>query len=145
MTRKYAEIFYWKNVSSFCSTKATHIFSAKNIRIFYIESAKTVNEMTLNKLIKLTTFWTTGPWLIFAGHSGSVWFASNWWSGGPRFDHCWVQQHSFMEIDHKYFLWSFSPFLWFKKGSCQFLVKECVQVLVNCLETKLAQEKSVVR
>ena len=30
-----------------CSAKATHIFSAKNIRILYIESAKTVNEMTL--------------------------------------------------------------------------------------------------
>ena len=61
MIRKYAEIFCWKNVSSFCSAKATHIFSAKNIRILYIESAKTVNEMTLNKLVKLTTLWTTGP------------------------------------------------------------------------------------
>ena len=40
-----------KNVSSFCSAKATHIFSAKNIRTLYIESAKTVNEMTLNELI----------------------------------------------------------------------------------------------
>ena len=30
-------------------------FSAKNIRILYIESAKTVNEMTLNELVKLTT------------------------------------------------------------------------------------------
>ena len=59
---KYAEIFCWKNVSSFCSAKATHIFSAKNIRILYIESAKTVNEMTLNELVKLTTLWTTGPW-----------------------------------------------------------------------------------
>ena len=58
--RKYAEIFCWKNVSSFCSAKATHIFSAKNIRILYIESAKTVNEMTLNELVKLTTLWTTG-------------------------------------------------------------------------------------
>ena len=38
------------NVSSFCST-----FSAKNIRILYIESAKTVNEMTLNELVKLMT------------------------------------------------------------------------------------------
>ena len=55
-------IFCWKNVSSFCSAKATHIFSAKNIRILYIESAKTVNEMTLNELVKLTMlFWTTGP------------------------------------------------------------------------------------
>ena len=52
--------------------KATHIFSAKkcesysyffskNIRILYIESSKTVNEMTLNELVKLTTLWTTGP------------------------------------------------------------------------------------
>ena len=42
----YTEIFCCKNVSA----KATHIFSAKNIRILYIESAKTVNEMTRNKL-----------------------------------------------------------------------------------------------
>ena len=54
--------FCWKNVSSFCSAKATHILSAKNIRILYIESAKIVNEMTLNELLKLMTLWTTGPW-----------------------------------------------------------------------------------
>ena len=48
-------------MSSFCTAKATHIFSAKNIRILYIESAKTVTEMTLNELVKLTTLWTTGP------------------------------------------------------------------------------------
>ena len=66
MIRKYAEIFCWKNVSSFCSAKATHIFSTKNIRILYIESAKTVNEMTLNELVKLTMLWTTGPRLIWA-------------------------------------------------------------------------------
>ena len=41
--------------------KATHIFSAKSIRILYIESAKTVNEMTFNELVKLRTLWTTGP------------------------------------------------------------------------------------
>ena len=46
--------------------KATHIFSAKNIRILYIESTKTVNEMTLNELVKLTTLWTTGPRIL--GH-----------------------------------------------------------------------------
>ena len=61
MIRKFAEIFCWKNVSSFCIAKATHIFSAKNIILLYIESAKTVNEMTLNELVKLTTLWTTGP------------------------------------------------------------------------------------
>ena len=50
-----------KNVSS-CKSYS-HFFSAKNIRILCIESAKTVNEMTLNELVKLTTLWTTGPWL----------------------------------------------------------------------------------
>ena len=34
----------------------------------------------------------------------------------------------------KYFLWSFSLFRWFKKGICQFLAKECAQILVNHLE-----------
>ena len=59
------KFFAEKNVSSYCSSaKATHIFSAKNIRILCIESAKTVNEMTLNKLIKLTMLWTTGPWMF---------------------------------------------------------------------------------
>ena len=49
---------------AFAVQNATHIFfSAKNIRILYIESAKKVNEMTLNELVKLTTLWTTGPWL----------------------------------------------------------------------------------
>ena len=32
---------------------ATHIFSEKNIKILCIEFAKTVNEMTLNELVKL--------------------------------------------------------------------------------------------
>ena len=51
--------------------KATHIFSQKNIRILYIESAKTVNEMTLNKLVKLMKLWTTGPWFKIAQTSKS--------------------------------------------------------------------------
>ena len=55
MICKYAEIFAEKNVSSFCSAKATHIFSANNIRILCIESAKTINEIALNELVKLTT------------------------------------------------------------------------------------------
>ena len=59
------KFFAEENVSSFCNAKATHIFSAKNIRILYIESAKTVNEMTLNELVKLTMLWTTGPSLTF--------------------------------------------------------------------------------
>ena len=49
------KFFAEKNVSSFCSAKATHIFSAKNIRKLYIESAKIDNKMALNELVKLTT------------------------------------------------------------------------------------------
>ena len=74
MIRKYAEIFCWKNVSSFCTAKATHIFSAKNIRILYIESAKTLNKMTLNELVKLTMLWTTGPRTLTPCHTCSkIW------------------------------------------------------------------------
>ena len=58
MIRKYAEFFGWKNVSRHT------FFSAKNIRILSIESAKTVNEITLNELVKLTTLWITGSWSI---------------------------------------------------------------------------------
>ena len=36
-----------------------------------------------------------------------------------------------------YFLRSFSHFRYFKKGSCQFLTKECAQVLVNHLENEV--------
>ena len=48
----------------FACKSYSHFFSAKNIKILYIESAKTVNEMTLNELVKLTTLLTTGLRLI---------------------------------------------------------------------------------
>ena len=40
---------------------------------------------------------------------------------------------TFMDIDHAIFS-VVIPFCRFKKGSCQFLVKECAEVLVNRLE-----------
>ena len=51
------------------NAKATHIFSAKNFRILYIESAKTVNKITLNELVKLTMLWTTGPCYLYEFYS----------------------------------------------------------------------------
>ena len=90
-TSSYTQIcwnFCWKNVSSFCSAKATHIFfqqnileSAKTVNS-YNESAKTVNEMTLNELVKLTMLWTTGPWYVstfFAWACLSQYFGSLWY------------------------------------------------------------------
>ena len=49
---------------AFAVQKLLTFFSAKTIRILCIESAKTVNEMTLNELVKLTTLWTTGPRML---------------------------------------------------------------------------------
>ena len=49
---------------AFAVQKLLTFFQQKKIKILYIESAKTVNEMTLNELVKLTTLWTTGPWSI---------------------------------------------------------------------------------
>ena len=39
----------------------------------------------------------------------------------------------------KYFLRLLSPFHWFKKGSCQFLAKECAQYWLTAKRTKPAQ------
>ena len=37
------------------------------------------------------------------------------------------RQYSFLGIDQEIHVFSFSPFRSFKKGSCQFLAKECAQ------------------
>ena len=79
------KFFAEKKVSSFCSAKAFAVqklltfLSAKNIRILYIESAKTVNEMILNEL---TTLWTTGPRSDLHGHTLIWTFALRIWYEG---------------------------------------------------------------
>ena len=70
--------------------------------------------------------------LCQAGLCGSVGCVSDWKSGGHRFDPRRVWQHS--RFIMKYFLQSFSPFCWFKDGSCQSLAKKCSQILDNHLE-----------
>ena len=55
------KVFAEKMWVAFAVQKLLTFFQQKIIRIVYIESAKTVNEMTLNKLVKLTRLWTTGP------------------------------------------------------------------------------------
>ena len=49
---------------AFAVQKLLTFFQQKNIRILCIESTKTVNEMTLNEIVKLTTLWTTGPSIL---------------------------------------------------------------------------------
>ena len=50
---------------------------------------------------------------------------SDWRPRGRGFNPHRGRQHSFVIM--KYFLRSFSPLCWFKKGSCQFLAKEFAQ------------------
>ena len=44
--------------------KATHIFSAKNTCELDAVLTRTVNNLTINELVKLTKLWTTGPWCV---------------------------------------------------------------------------------
>ena len=78
-----------------------------------------------------------------SGHcllGGSVGCTSDWWSGGCRFDPRWDGKILSWRLIMKYFLRSFSPFRWFKKGSCQLLAKECT-ILVNRLENQACPVK----
>ena len=48
---KYIDIFCWKNVSSFCIAKATHIFAAKNSIYFIILSLQQLMNLSLTSLL----------------------------------------------------------------------------------------------
>ena len=74
-----------------------------------------------------------------AGLGGSVGWALDWWSGGCRFNPCRVGNVLLWRLIMKYFRRYLSPFCWFKKGSCQFLAKECAQYRLTTLRTKPAQ------
>ena len=52
---------------------------------------------------------------------------SDWRPGGRGFHPHRGRQHSFVEIDHEISSTVILSFRRFKKGSCQFLAKECAQ------------------
>ena len=56
------KFFAEKMCVAFAVQKLLTFFQQKISEILCIESTKTVNEMTLNELVKLTMRWTTGPW-----------------------------------------------------------------------------------
>ena len=76
---------------------------------------------------------------VWAGFGGSVRCASDWWSGSCGFDLRRVGIILSWRLIMKYFLRSFSPFHWFKKGSFQFLAKECAQYWLTAWRTKSVQ------
>ena len=76
------------------------------------------------------------PWNHFCGHSPSSDSRPRWlsWMHRPTGDQevagstpAEVSYILLWRLIMKYFLWSFSPFCLFKKGSCQCLAKECAQ------------------
>ena len=67
------------------------------------------------------------PYRVDHWPRGSVGCASDWWSGSCGFDPRRVGNIISWRLIMRYFLRSFSPFRCFKKGSCQFLEKECAQ------------------
>ena len=69
----YMVIFFAekKNVSSFC------IFVSKNTCELDIALTRTVNILTTNELVKLTTLWTTGSWCCL-NNWALVLFVSLW-------------------------------------------------------------------
>ena len=71
-----------------------------------------------------------------ASIGGSVGCTSNWRPGGRRFDPHQGRQHFSWRLIMKCFLRSFSLFRWFKKGSCQFLAKECAQYWLTAKRIK---------
>ena len=52
---------------------------------------------------------------------------SDWRPRGHVFNPRWGRQHSFVEIDREIFSTAILSLLLIKKGSCQFLAKECAQ------------------
>ena len=84
---------FWNFLLKKCAVqKLLTFFQQKISRKLYIESAKIVNEMALNELVKLATLWTTRPW----------------WSGGCRIIHSFVSHYSFVEFF--FFIWVLWPF-----------------------------------
>ena len=71
-----------------------------------------------------TWFANQPPWLSWVHIWQVIGGWSDWRPGGRGFD-AEVGNILSWRLIIKYFLRSFSPFRWFKKGSCQFLAKEC--------------------
>ena len=87
------------------TTTTTGMYDCHHVA-FSFHSNFTKTPLEFNPLIKKRA----------AGLGGSDGCLFDCWSGGYGFD---LRQEIM-----KYFLRSFSPFRWFKKGSCQFLTKE---------------------
>ena len=88
---------------------------------------KTANLFTVLVLIINTSILQRGTCLKKPASVARLDAPSGWRPGGRGFNPCRGRNILSWRLIMKYFLRSFSPFRWFKKGSCQFLAKECAQ------------------
>ena len=79
--------------------------------------------------------------VIPAGRGSWIGCASAWYADGRGFDPKVRQNILSLTYGHEENLRPFSPFRWFKKGSCQLLAKEWA-VNTGKLPRKFAQEQS---
>ena len=99
---------------SFCSAKASLIFSTKNFSVFGYKVVKHLTSWPLNKLVKLTMLWTTGPW----HHTSSflIWT----WHTVPSIVLC--IQYSHFPLFHEHVPhWEGSQLDFFAQGSLWFI------------------------
>ena len=75
------QYFLLENVKIFCSAKASLIFSRKNFSVFGYEVVKHLMSWPLNKLVKLTMLWTSGPWWV-------LWLTTIKWNLEHLFNKC---------------------------------------------------------
>ena len=101
-------------------------FFQKKFQHICVSLDVTFNESLTNDIV---SFEQMGPDIL--KRYATVWCTSDWWSG---LDPHWVFHGDWS----RNIFCGHSLFHWFKKGICQFLVTECAQVLVNCLEENIS-------
>ena len=114
-------------MSSFCTAKATHIFSTKKYQHICVSFDINFNESLTNDIV---SFEQLGP----AGLGGAVGCASDWRPGGRRFDPRRGRQHSFVEIDHEIFSTVNLSLLLIQEGQLSVSGERMCTILVNRLE-----------
>ena len=150
----------WENLSYVCFREQADIKFGLGKALKYIVIIKirkpnaTIWSKTLQGLSNIFVFYAANiaklevahcfcsilPFILqLAGLTGSVGCAPDWWSEGCGFNPIWDGNILSWRFVLKFFLLSFSPFHWFKKGSCQFLAKECVQYWLTAWSTKPVQ------
>ena len=108
-------------VSGFVFLYCSHVF------FFFMDSG--------TSFINLFTYTCKCISNLFSWPGWLIWIRVRLWSGGCRFDPHWAGNILSQGLIIKYFLRSFSPFCWFRKGMQLSVSGERMgTVLVNCLE-----------